>query len=514
MEGIGNEEREGDAQGEIGIANVEGECGDAPAAAVTFPGDHERMFERADRRLPFPIAAFGHGEGCGVEQCDVLQIDEPERGMAAVEIGDERLIERGLAGVEWRLLDEKEIPGGFREIEIRRDEIVEDDGVELRRQRRGEAIGREQLEGEALVGREQFFEEPVALRDEQHALGWLDGQHGVGDIIGGERVVGIQLRGEPAAGGVAGAGDRRKNLHGAPARLDGEGFHVEQLAVVRQFHVGLRDGAAKIGDFEEDFGSLRTVEDGACGETGDGEVVPRRAHGDEIDRHVEADGLGRRGVVGVDDDLAFAAPGGQQFTCEFDGAIQFAAGIRGRCFGECFAQAFFIVGEGADDSRGGVGGDESHLPQRGGFVHDVGRFRFGFGEAGLAVGLGRLHARAGVHDEHRGSAFQDLPVEGGMGEGAKNEREDEEVEKEGEKLAKLLEKSTAAALLEDTLPEKQGGDWHGPTLQLQQIEQDDDRGDAGESHSPGVEEGHWIILPSRKTRSTRSSNGTAVVAWA
>ena len=56
--------------------------------------------------------------------------------MLAVEIGDERLLERGPAGVEGRLFDEEEIARRRGEVEVLRQEVVEDDDVELRGERR------------------------------------------------------------------------------------------------------------------------------------------------------------------------------------------------------------------------------------------------------------------------------------------------------------------------------------------------------------------------------------------
>ena len=140
------------------------------------------------------------------------------------------------------------------------------------------ASGREQFEGEALIGGEQFFEEPVALGDEQHAPRRFDGQDGVGDVVGGERVGGVEPRGEPAAGVGGGAGDGGEDLHGTRARgRASSGFTSSRRPSKDSSTFALAGVRAEVGDFEQHLAGLRAVQQRAGGEARDREVVARGA---------------------------------------------------------------------------------------------------------------------------------------------------------------------------------------------------------------------------------------------
>ena len=138
----------------------------------------------------------------------------------------------------------------------------------------------------------------------------------------------------------------------------------------------------------------------------------------------------------------------------------------------------------------------------------------------LGLGLGRtqsgwrdidgVHARGIVHHDHRPPGPRLLPAEDRIGQGQNQEAQKRELQEQREQMPQPLPERSALFLFKNLLPEEQCRDGHSAQPDLENVEDNDRHGQAGQEERGGIDQVHATAPAARIMRNSSSSNGISV----
>jgi hypothetical protein len=156
--------------------------------------------------------------------------------------------------------------------------------------------------------------------------------------------------------------------------------------------------------------------------------------------------------------------------------------------------------------------DEHHLVLEAAVLDQLARALEQEVEARAVLLLAGLHARGCVEQEDDAVLLDRGELEGRLGHGQHQAREDQELEQQREQALQPLEERARPGLDEQLLPEAQVRHRHAPALHLQHVQDDDRQRQAEEPEQERRREAHPTTPPRRRIPSTSSSKGTSVRA--
>ena len=384
LDGVGDEDRERDAQWPGALQRVEADPDEAPPLA--FSGDEQRRLGRVHERHA-PERRL-HRERLG--DLHVVEIDEAQERVGVLPIDNGRRLQRVPAGKPVRVHDvngqrvDRGPDGG--------EYVVEHGHVEG-----GGGIGQHGRNGQLDVWlvAQGLFEEPIATRNEQHSGRLRHEADDGGLVVGGQIVLGREMYGEHAVARLRGDEDEWRGVGGRQI----ERAHFDDLVVEAQFEFGLAGVGGEVADAGEDGPLGGVVGIGADVERDDAEVVAALADAMIHERQVfvlELVELGQRAVAKEMDFRVFLLVAvTDQGLREFQRLGDARGGIGGLARLQRAAQRLFVAGGGLFDF--GLRGDleHDHLIAVGQALHPLQGLGAGLLEARRPL-IGGLHRGGGI----------------------------------------------------------------------------------------------------------------------
>ena len=496
-EALRQHEREGHAQREIGLEQVEAE-----EHGLSIPL-FERVHERTAHGLHQGLARGERAHPHGVFDRDLREVELTHDGVRPVPVHDDRVLETPEhleRHVGRDRVHEHEAPVA----DARGARGVDDDDV-------GPLhaalilLGLLHLELDLGVGLEGLLEEQIAGAHEGHGDLALRRQHRIGDIVGGEVVGHVQAQPHDPSARI---GERHDD--GAAHRgLEGQRLLGQRLAVERERQ---REGLRlrrEVGDRHERLRVERAEVVPPYGQAGDADIAAAPSDADPADPHVVTLGLRRRGVgpVGEDVDLG---PGirSDERARRPDSLAEAVGQIVTLQTADPRGHLVVIAGEGHDDARLDAGLDHHDLGALAEPAQQTERFALRLDEP-RRPDIRGLHGRRAVHDDRHPLVALPRHRDRRPREGRRQGEQGEDLEDEQRIALQPLKEGRGLAVPQGGIPEQQARHRHLAAPHLEEIQEEQRDGEPSQGEGERTQKAHDSRSP-LSWRSTNSSTGVSV----
>jgi hypothetical protein len=375
---------------------------------------------------------------------------------------------------------------------------VEDGDVEWAGRQRLAWIGAEGAD--TRQQREGLLEKDVAGRHQQGAprAAGRDGSPGL--VVQRERAAAVQAGLDQAR-----AGRQRDDAAGLAASRHAQVLCVVQLAVDRERHDRLGVRVAGVADRDE---QLERARGGPGGQRGDRQVLAAGAHAHEAHLARQGRQAGRQTAV-ADDHRRWVLGAARLGDREREGRAPVGRTGGRLGAGQGRAEYALVAAARGQHARLRPGGDQGHAVLHAQPVDQRLDGRAGPRETrGLDIAGG--HRCGAVEQDDQIALGDHLAAHPGPGEREHERDHDQQLQEEQQVALEALPRRVGRAVAHDQLPEQGARDRHLAAAQPQHVQDDDGRGQRGESQQGGGEQAHQCYRVRRRARPCAYRAGRAL----